>query len=61
MINGKRSKIWKAEKEGAKAYKKFMLDAKGKIQIHFVKVTAHAGNKYNEKADKLAKKVCGIE
>lgn len=56
ILNGKRTKIWKAEKEGAKEYKKFMLDAKGKIDIHFVKVSAHTGNKYNEKADELANK-----
>ena len=60
ILNGKRTKIWKAEKEGAKEYKKFMLDAKGKIDIHFVKVSAHTGNKYNEKADELANKATQI-
>lgn len=46
---------WKTNKEGTKAYKDFYNDAKRKLQIEFVKVKAHSGNKYNELADKLAK------
>jgi len=47
---------WKTNKEGTKAYKAFYDSISKKLNVDFVKVKAHSGNKYNEEADKLAKK-----
>ncbi|HHQ8780133.1 TPA: RNase H family protein, partial [Clostridioides difficile] len=33
---------------------------KNKLNVKFTKVKAHSGNKYNEEADKLAKKAIGV-
>ncbi|MGL6104758.1 ribonuclease H1 domain-containing protein [Romboutsia sp.] len=46
---------WKASKEGTIEYKKFYDSIKSDLNVEFVKVKAHSGNKYNEEADKLAK------
>ena len=46
---------WKAKKEGTKAYKNFYKKIKEKVNIDFIKVKGHSGDKYNELADKLAK------
>lgn len=46
---------WKANLPMTQAYKAYVADARKKIEIVFVKVKAHSGNKYNELADKLAK------
>ncbi len=46
---------WKANLDMTKAYKAYVADARKSIEIEFVKVKAHSGNKYNEMADKLAK------
>jgi ribonuclease HI len=51
---------WKATKSGTKAYKAYFNSIKDKLSISFRKVKAHSGNKYNEIADKLAKKALGI-
>lgn len=51
---------WQARKEGTKAYKSFYEKAKEKVDINFVKVKGHSGNKYNDLADELAKKALGI-
>lgn len=51
---------WKTNKEGTIEYKKFYDAAKEKLNVKFVKVRAHSGDKYNEVADKLAKKALGI-
>ena len=51
---------WKRKKEGTKAYKKFIEENSKDIIIEFKKVKAHAGNKYNEIADDLAKQAVGI-
>lgn len=51
---------WKANKEGTKAYKAFYEEARSKVEIQFVKVAGHTGDKYNEMADKLAKEALGI-
>ena len=59
-MNGKKTKIWVADKEGAKRYKDFAIEAKKQIELEFVKVKAHSGDKYNNKADSLAKAACGI-
>lgn len=51
---------WQAKKAGTKAYKSFYNLASQKIQIQFIKVKGHSGDKYNELADQLAKKALGI-
>ena len=51
---------WKTNKEGTKAYKEYFDSIKGQVEVVFVKVAAHTGDKYNEMADKLAKKALGI-
>ncbi|BBE30193.1 RNase H [Tepiditoga spiralis] len=51
---------WKANKTGTKLYKKYYDQIKDKVNIKFIKVQAHTGNKYNEEADKLAKSALGL-
>lgn len=51
---------WKTEKEGTKQYKQFYDSVKDKVNIVFKKVKAHSGNKYNDLADNLAKKILGL-
>ncbi len=53
--------LWKTNKEGTINYKKYYDAASKKVEISFVKVKGHSGNKYNDLADKLAKKALGIE
>lgn len=52
--------IWKANKVGTQQYVKNMKQWQQQIQIHFIKVLAHSGDKYNDRADQLAKKAVGI-
>lgn len=52
---------WKTNKELTREYKKFFDSTKNQIEVSFIKVKAHSGDYYNERADKLAKKACGIE
>lgn len=47
---------WKANNPLTQGYRDFVEEARKSMDIKFVKVKAHAGNKYNELADKLAKK-----
>ena len=47
---------WKANKKGTKFYARKMKEFSSRIRIAFVKVQAHTGVKYNELADRLAKK-----
>lgn len=47
---------WSAKKNDTKSYSKMVNEARNTINISFVKVKAHSGNKYNELADELAKK-----
>jgi viroplasmin and RNaseH domain-containing protein len=51
---------WKANNPLTQGYRDYVAEARRRINIQFVKVKAHAGNKYNELADKLAKKALGI-
>ncbi len=51
---------WKTNKEGTKEYKKYYDSIKDKLNVKFVKVKAHSGDKYNEEADRLAKSALGI-
>jgi len=52
---------WKANKEGTKAYQKFIKESREKIEIRFIKVAAHTGVEFNERADQLAKAALGIK
>lgn len=52
--------LWKTNKEGTRAYKAFYEEACKRIEIKFVKVAGHSGDKYNDMADKLAKEALGI-
>ena len=52
---------WKTNNNLTKAYKSFIDQAKKKIKIDFVKVKGHSNDKYNDKADQLAKEAAGIE
>ena len=47
---------WKANKTVSKDYVKFFGAYQNKINVSFVKVKAHTGVTYNERADELAKK-----
>ena len=52
---------WKTNKEGTKEYKNFFDEVSKKIEVSFVKVKGHSGDKYNDKADMLAKRAAGLE
>lgn len=51
---------WKANKKGTQKYRDYYLSIKDKIEVVFIKVLAHSGDKYNEVADSLAKKALEI-
>lgn len=51
---------WKRNKVLTQEYHKKMQENMKKIKINFVKVKGHSGDKYNDIADKLAKKALGI-
>ena len=51
---------WKAKKEGTKRYVKFYKDASRLVDVDFIKVKGHSGDKYNDLADELAKKALGL-
>ncbi len=53
-------KQWQANKEGTVAYQKFYESIKDQLNVKFVKVKGHSGDKYNDLADKLAKKALGL-
>ena len=46
---------WEAKKPISQFYKKFVDEKKDIVDIEFVKVSGHSNNKYNDKADALAK------
>ena len=48
---------WKANKEGTINYKHYFDAIKNKIDISFVKVKSHSGDKFNDIADSLAKDI----
>lgn len=52
---------WKANKPGTIDYRDFYNSIKDKLKVNFIKVKGHSGDKYNDLADKLAKKALGIE
>jgi ribonuclease HI len=51
---------WKTNLPGTMAYKKFCADSREKVEIRFRKVKSHSGDKYNDKADMLAKRQLGL-
>lgn len=51
---------WKTNKCGTMDYKRFYDSICDKLSITFHKVKGHSGDKYNDMADKLAKKAAGI-
>ncbi|MBE5958851.1 MAG: RNase H [Lachnospiraceae bacterium] len=53
--------LWKTNKKGTKDYKAYYDKSKNSIKILFEKVKGHSGDKYNDLADALAKKACGVE
>lgn len=46
---------WEAKQEGTKKYKRYYDQVAKQLEVVFVKVKAHSGDKYNEQADQLAK------
>lgn len=51
---------WKANKEGTIAYQAFYDKISKNVNIKFVKVKGHSGDKYNDEADRLAKEALGL-
>ena len=51
---------WKANKKGTIAYREYYNKIKTKVNVQFEKVKGHSGDKYNDMADMLAKKACGV-
>lgn len=51
---------WKTNNELTQFYKTEFLKLNKKIEVEFIKVEAHTGDKYNEEADILAKKSVGV-
>ncbi|MCI8668798.1 MAG: reverse transcriptase-like protein [Lachnospiraceae bacterium] len=51
---------WKTNRKGTRDYKAFYDSIKDRLQVHFVKVAGHSGDKYNDMADELAKQALGI-
>lgn len=47
---------WRAKNELTASYARYMRQKAGQIEICFRKIKAHTGDKYNEEADRLAKK-----
>ena len=52
--------LWKANKVGTQRYQQIIKEFRKKIAIQFIKVLAHSGDLYNERADYLAKKAAGV-
>lgn len=51
---------WKANKPGTIDYRNQYRRYAEKVQISFLKVTAHSNNTYNDAVDAIAKKACGV-
>lgn len=48
--------VWKANKPGTIAYKKYYEEVSSKLKVEFIKVKGHSGDRFNDVADELAKK-----
>lgn len=51
---------WKANKSGTRAYKAYYDSISDRLEVHFVKVKGHSGDKYNDMADRLARQALGL-
>ena len=51
---------WKAKKEGTQKYVEFYKNTSKYVDVDFIKVKGHSGDKYNDMADELAKKALGL-
>lgn len=51
---------WKANKDGTKSYVEFFKKVSESVNVNFIKVKGHSGDKYNDMADSLAKAALGI-
>ncbi len=51
---------WKRNKSATKKYKEYCDTVKEKLNLVFIKVEAHSGDKYNDEADRQAKKAIGL-
>ena len=51
---------WQATKLGTKKYKQYYDTIKHRLDVRFIKVKGHSGDKYNDRADELAKLALGI-
>ena len=49
---------WKRNKVGTENYYDFFQKIKSKINVNFIKVKGHSGEKGNDEADRLAKEAC---
>ena len=52
---------WKTTKPGTTKYKEYYDSIKARLNVRFVKVKGHSGDKYIDRADKLAKTALGIK
>lgn len=51
---------WQAGKDRTIQYRDFYDEVSQYVEVEFVKVKAHSGNKYNDRADMLAKNALGL-
>ncbi len=51
---------WKANKDGTKEYVRFYNSVKDRLNVRFVHVKGHSGDKYNDMVDMLAKSALGL-
>lgn len=56
-VNGE----WKAKNEFVKQYVQFIKNCESRVNISFIKVPGHVGNKFNERADALSREILGLE
>ena len=52
---------WRCNLDATRAYRDYYAEASKKLDIYFVKVKGHSGDKYNDMADALAKQAAGIK
>lgn len=52
--------VWKAKLPETKAYRNYVFDSREILDIKFIKVKGHSGNKYNDRADYLASKALSV-
>ncbi len=46
---------WKTNKKGTREYREYYNSIKDRLDVKFIKVKAHSGDRYNDEADQLAK------